>query len=181
MKLRENLTFPIKLFIGIIVYFTLGCSSSNPIEKEPEPIVPTTGLAVNAITTNTGGNFTPYNVVAIWIENSAGEFVKSLTVYAIVRRYELSKWFSSSAGNLVDAKTGATKSSFGTITGYWNGKDTKGAIVPDGKYTLWLEISDKGGMGNASSFTFTKGVTTEILAPENAIGFSNINIKWMPL
>ena len=51
----------------------------------------------------------PKNIGAIWIENSAGVFVKSLKVWAAVRENYLTSWIAAtSTHNKVDAVTSAT-------------------------------------------------------------------------
>jgi len=173
---------PMMIVIGTILVIGASCSSTSPTTGN-SGIVPTntTGLIVSAVTSTAGGGFAPRNVVAIWVENSSGTFVKSLTVYASTRKYDLTKWSTASTGNTTDATTGATQSSFGTIYGTWNGTDTKGAVVADGTYKVCMELSDKDDTGNFSSFTFTKGTATSTQTPANTSSFSSVTIKWMPL
>lgn len=174
-----NRSIIVKGILATILVIAISCSSSNPPAETTTTT--TNGLSVSVATSTAGGSYSPRNVVAIWVENSAGTFIKSMTVYAEARKYDLTRWSTASAGNTVDAKTGATQSSFGTVTGTWNGKDTKGTIVPDGSYKVCMELTDKQGTGNFSSFAFTKGTTAVTLAPANVSSFSNISIKWMPL
>ena len=177
MVQNRSIHFLFQLILGIIITFSFGCTTSNP------PTGPTnkTGLIVSTVTSSAGGPYAPNHVVAIWVENSAGSFVKTLTVYAQARSYDLTNWESISGGNSVDAVTGATQSSHGTIYGSWNGTDTKGVVVPDGTYRLCLELTDKSSAGNFSFFTFTKGAGAETLTPSNVPSFSSISIKWVPL
>jgi len=169
--------FLFSMIVGITVVILAGCTTDNP------PTAPTnkTGLTVSVVTSTTGGNYSPKHVVAIWVENSAGTFVKTLTVYAEARKYDLTNWNSISGGNVTDATTGATQSNFGTIYGSWNGTDSKGVAVPDGTYRLCMELTDKGSTGNFSYFTFTKGTVAESQTPSNVPSFSTITIKWVPL
>ena len=111
MKLKRKIQFLFTLILGIILVVSTSCTSDNP------PTAPTnkTGLTVSVTTSTTGGNYSPKHVVAIWVENSAGTFVKTLTVYAEARKYDLTNWNSISGGNVTDATTGATQSNFGTI------------------------------------------------------------------
>jgi len=44
-----------------------------------------------------------------------------------------------------------------------------------------MELTDKNGTGNFSSFTFTKGTATSTQTPANTSSFSSVTIKWMPL
>jgi len=174
---KREYQFLFRMLLGIILTISIGCTTTNP----PAAPVNTTGLTVSVITGTTGGNYSPRNVVAIWIENSAGTFVKTLTIYAQARKYDLTNWESISGGNTVDAVIGATQTKFGTIYGSWNGTDSKGIVVADGTYRLCMELTDKGSMGNFSFFTFTKGTVAESQTPSNVPSFSTISIKWVPL
>ncbi len=42
-------------------------------------------LSVSVTTGSAGGNYAPRNVLAIWIEDSSGKFVKPLLAYAANR------------------------------------------------------------------------------------------------
>lgn len=147
----------------------------------------TTGtLTVRVTTSSTGGDYAPRNVVAIWVEDNSGAFVKTLLAYANARRTHLNTWqaATNAAGseyNTTDAVTGATQSGHGTRTAQWNGTNYSGTVVPDGEYRLRMELTDKNETGNAASFTFTKGATAQALTPGNVPSFSSISINWAPM
>ena len=174
MNIKRKSFKPISFVLAILAAVAISCNTTNPPTA-------TSGLIVSTVTSGTGGSYAPKNVVAIWIENSSGTFVKSLTVYAAERKYDLTNWGSSSNENTTDAVTGATRSGFGTIYGIWDGTDVKGAVVADGTYNVCMELTDKSTTGNFSTFSFTKGATAQTLTPANVPSFSNISIKWMPL
>ena len=165
------------MIFGIILAFFVSCNSNNP----PSPPASSNGLTVSVVASSTGGSYAPRHVVAIWIENSAGTFVKTLTAYAKDRTYDLTNLESASGGNTVDALTGATQTTDGTINGTWNGTDITGKVVADGVYRVCMELTDKGSTGNFSFFTFTKGAVAATQTPANAPSFSSISIKWVPL
>ncbi len=142
-------------------------------------------LTVTVTTSTTGGNYSPKNIVAIWIEDDAGNFVKTLLAYAQTRKTHLNTWQASTTAagspyNTVDAITGATKSSHGTRTCYWNASDVDGEIVIDGTYKIWMELTDKNSTGNFSSFSFVKGDQPEAVIPMGVPSFSAISISWIP-
>jgi len=147
----------------------------------------TTGtLTVTTTTSNAGGNYAPRNIVAIWVEDSSGNFVKTLMAYAATRRTHLNNWEASttaagSAFNVTDAISGATRTSHATRSCTWNGKDFQQNNMPDGSYTVWMELTDKNSTGNYSSFSFTKGPQAETQTPLDVPSFSSITIQWMPL
>lgn len=142
-------------------------------------------LSVSVTTSSTGGNFAPKNIIAIWIEDDAGNFVKTLLAYASARKTHLNTWqaITTAAGseyNTVDAITGATKTSHGTRNCTWNGTDINGTLVADGTYTVWMELTDKNSTGNYSSFSFTKGSSSETISPSDEPSFSALEISWSP-
>jgi hypothetical protein len=140
-------------------------------------------LTVSVATSSTGGNFAPRNILAIWIEDSSGKFVKTLLAYAEKRKTYLNTWeaattLAGSAYNSVDAITGATQSSHTTRTCNWNGTDYSKTLVPDGDYKLRMELTDKNATGNTASFTFTKGPDPLKLTPDNVPSFSFVSLSW---
>jgi hypothetical protein len=145
-------------------------------------------LKVSATTSKTSTpTYSPRNIVAMWIEDSSGKYVKTLLAYASERKQYLKNWktattVAGAAYNTVDAITGATQSSHATRTCTWNGRNRSSVLVPDGSYKLKMEVTDNDGVAqNLVSFTFTKGATTQTLTPTTTNGFSNISIEWVPL
>jgi hypothetical protein len=142
-------------------------------------------LNVSVATSSAGGNYSPKNIVAIWIEDVDGHFVKTLLSYAQTYRTHLNIWQASTlaAGteyNTVDAVTGPTKTSHGTRTCSWDATNYSGSVVPDGTYKLRMELTDKNATGNYSTFTFTKSSTAQTLNPSNVPSFSSIYAVWTP-
>ncbi|MDD4970272.1 MAG: DUF2271 domain-containing protein [Paludibacter sp.] len=142
----------------------------------------TPGILNVTVTTSatTGAQYVPRNVLAIWVQNSSGAFVKTLLVYAQARISELTNWNASSGGNTVDAITGATQSSHAVRTCTWNGTNVSGVVVADGTYTLKMELTDKNATGNLGTFTFVKGPAAQTQTPAAVPSFSAITIKWTP-
>jgi hypothetical protein len=143
-------------------------------------------LTVTTTTSATAGEaYAPNNILAIWIEDASGNFVKTLMCYASERITYLNTWKANtmaagSVYNRVDAITGATKSSHGTRTCTWNGKNYSGAVVPDGQYKVCMELTDKHVTGNFSTFTITKNTSSSSITPANVPSFSSISINWVP-
>lgn len=143
-------------------------------------------LTVNTTTSSTGGEYAPKNVVAIWVENSSGEFIKTLLAYGNNRRTHLNTWEAStttagSAFNVTDAVSGATQPSHGTRTCQWDGTDYNGTLVADGDYKLRMELTDKNETGNTASITFAKGSEPQNLTPANTPSFASITVNWVPM
>lgn len=118
----------------------------------------TSGTMSAVVTTTTySGRYSPKHVMAAWIVNSSGTFVKSLNVYGNNYMNYLTSWVSASASSKTDATTGATLSNHGSVTCTWNGKNTSGTIVPDGTYKLCVEFTESDAVGKFATYSFTKG------------------------
>jgi len=142
-------------------------------------------LTVSVSTSETGGNYAPRNIVAIWIEDNGGIFQKTLLAYAQTRKTHLNTWQAATAEagtefNVIDAITGATRPNHDTRSCYWDGTNFNGNLLADGEYTLWMELTDKNGTGNFSSFSFTKGEELFFAMPSDVPSFSSISITWNP-
>lgn len=130
--------------------------------------------------------YSPRHILAIYVLDSQGKFVKTLMAYAGERKQYLINWRSvttvaGSVYNTVDAITGATQQSHTSRTCTWNSKNRQGVIVDDGTYTLRMELTDNDGKAqNLASFNFTKGTVAQTITPANTSGFSNISIQWQP-
>lgn len=140
-------------------------------------------LSVTVTTSSAGGNYAPRNIVAIWVEDSSGKFVKTLLAYAANRRTHLNNWEASttsagSAFNATDAISGATRNNHGTYTCTWNGTDYSGKPVADGTYSLKMELTDKNATGNSASYSFVKGNNNQTISPAVVPSFSGVSIEW---
>lgn len=103
-------------------------------------------LNISVNTKAAGGNYAPRNVVAIWISNANGDFVKTLLAYANKRKTHLNNWENSttkagSSFNTVDAITGATQYGHATRTCKWDGKNYLNSSVLDGTYYVNMEFT----------------------------------------
>ncbi len=131
----------------------LPISADTPEEKQEAP---KTGDAWPAdyrvaihieLPTIAGGKYRrPY--VAVWIENSGGKSVRSVTVWGNDRKWlkDLSIWwkFVKDDQTLVRAVTRATRSP-GKYEVVWDGKDDKGEALPKGTYTIKVEVHREHG------------------------------------
>jgi len=140
-------------------------------------------LTISTLTSQTIGEaYAPANILAMWITNNSGTFIKSTLKYASERQEYLYTWITQDPTlNVVDATTGATQNSHGTRTSSWNGKNVNEVVVPDGSYTVHMELTDKHSQGNLGTFAFTKGPVAQTLTPTAVPSFANISIKWTPV
>jgi thiamine biosynthesis lipoprotein ApbE len=88
----------------------------------------------------------PY--IAVWVEDSKGSPVRTLTVWGNERKYlkDLRSWwsFAKSDATLVKSTTRATRSA-GKYELVWDGLDDKGRPVPPGAYTIQIETAREDG------------------------------------
>ncbi|MFM2369947.1 MAG: hypothetical protein RL619_2264 [Bacteroidota bacterium] len=158
---------------------TLTFSYNQPVPTAPKP------------------TYTGYCLTAVWIENSAGAFIKTKMRYVGTSTQDHLPTFAVKSGgvlsnalgtncNVTDATTGATRKNTTTPVGFgpqsfvWDGKGVAGAVngttVPDGIYKVWIESTwvDSGSNNHQelSSYSFTKGPTS---AKTTAVGDTYVN------
>lgn len=137
------------------------------------------------------------NVLAVWIQTSAGAFVKTKLRYAGGGTSDhLPTWSVNAGGtsgnclatacNVTDATTGATLSSFTAKAVVWDGKNVSGTVngtlVADGAYQITIQETWNHGTGGTvtTSFPFTKGPNPDHQTPANTANFTNIKLDWVP-
>ncbi|MEZ4358772.1 MAG: DUF2271 domain-containing protein [Kofleriaceae bacterium] len=139
-------------------------------------------LTVQLTTTPAGGNYAPRNVVAVWIEDAAGAFVKTIGRWSAARTQHLVSWRAGAGTADADAVSGATRQNHNApLTVTWNGKNRAGVDVPDGTYKVRMELADRNSttatQNNQGTFTFEKtpaGFTQSTAGG----GFTNVSITY---
>ncbi|APR82054.1 Hypothetical protein A7982_07403 [Minicystis rosea] len=137
-------------------------------------------LAVSFTTATFGGEYSPRNVGAVWVENGQGAFVKTLEVWAVKRIKYLTKWRAASGGNVVDAVTGATRSKHGSHALTWDITDVGGNVVPDGTYRVNVEFTEYNGSGKTTLLEFVKGAAPVDLVPADLPNFKGQHLTFTP-
>jgi hypothetical protein len=139
------------------------------------------GLTVQFDTTPNGGPYAPKNIVAVWIEGPGGAFEKTIGRWSATRTSHLVAWVLAS-GQDTDAVSGATRPSHTQrLTVTWDLKDKAGQVVPDGTYTIRMELADSNAtqpaQNHQGTFTFDKNGTA---ATQNVSGngFNNVAIDY---
>jgi len=161
------------LLSGILLF------SAPSVLRENEEKTNTPGLATLTFrTVQAGGNYAPRHVLAIWIEDANGNFVKTNKLRANSKKQYLYTWNSKSNGNTVDAITGATLNSHTTHSVTWNSTDINGNIVPDGDYSFVLEFTDKHAQGPVTSVTFAKGLNPVSITKPDETYFKDISLSY---
>jgi hypothetical protein len=130
------------------------------------------------------GSYGAKHVVAIWIENAAGTFVKTKLRQSSGGTVDhLATWTSKSASSVVDATSGPTLTAYSPLTVTWDGTNISKLVVADGDYKVWIEMAwdnSKTTDKTVTSFTFTKGTAAEHLTPANTNLFTDISLDWVP-
>jgi hypothetical protein len=164
----------------------VGNGGSDASGSTVDAYVPGAPLEIT-FTSNPTANamFSPNNVLAVWIQNQAGTFVKTIDRRAGVRIQYLLAWRQAAGQNDVDAVSGATRSDYDPpLTVRWDLKDRQGAIVPDGTYTIRLELADRNStqpnQNNQGRFTFVKGPTAQTQTDLSNGGFTDVTIRFTP-
>lgn len=161
------------IIIGVLALFLLIMFSINISAQHKTEVV---GFKVR--TSSPGGNFSPKNIGAIWIEDANGNFIKTLKRWAQNRKQYLYTWNNKTAGNDVDAVTSATLSSHQTHQITWNLTDVDGNAVPNGEYTLRVEMTDQHAQGPLASYSFPVGDSSNVLVFPDETYFHDIQLYW---
>lgn len=143
-------------------------------------------VTFSATTVSDGGTYAPRHVIAFWIKDATGNFVKSRKVMAGSRRSHLVKWVANSNSNVADAITGVTLTAHTTHSISWDCRNNAGIIVPDGVYEIWIEYTERnsastGIVGPSISIPFTKGTSAQNPVIANAAYFKNMTLSYQPL
>lgn len=142
-------------------------------------------LSSTFTTTSNGGNYAPRNIVAVWVEDSNGTFVKTIGRWASREKADLKGWIAKAGNADTDAVSGATRSNHtGMLTVNWDLKNKQGAVVPDGTYTIRMELSDRNttsaSQNRQGSFTFVKSGTAQSQTGLMNAGFTGVSITFSP-
>lgn len=150
------------MLLALFVALPVSCvKTSDPIDNGTDisnhttNFAPTDGEAISGVLTLTvstapyGGNYAPKNIVALWVEDNEGKFVKTLGVHAAKRINYLGAWKTSQGSTQTDGDTGATRSNHLTpLTVIWDGTyaDDVKKMKKD-IYRLRGELTDRNGNG----------------------------------
>ena len=126
-------------------------------------------LTFRVQTAPVGGRFAPNNVGAIWIEDDAGRFVRTLELWGRSRSQYLRRFQAAAKGNVLDAVTGATLTTHLEHEVVWDFRAAGADVVPDGAYRLKVELTDKNSAGALLEVPFLKGEESAVIElPDNA-------------
>jgi hypothetical protein len=146
----------------------------------------TASLTVTLTTSPTpNAVYQPNHVLAVWVVDGAGKIMKTINRYSDVRTGSLVAWGQAAGTNDVDAVSGATRTSHAApVTATWNLVSRQGTVVPDGTYTVRMEVADTNatttGQNNQGTFTFVKGPQPQMQTGLSNGGFTNVSISFTP-
>lgn len=123
------------------------CVSLPPVPGAVDGgVVGTAGELTVTYTTQTyEGFYAPKNCSATWIETMDGKYVATIEVMATLRRPGLVYWQERACTEELgpDATTSATLKNHDKVHEItWTGVDFEGKGVPDGKYKLFIELTE---------------------------------------
>jgi hypothetical protein len=151
-----------------------GGGGSSPVGADAGlPVGSTCHVAVSVTTHSGGGRYSPENVEAIWVQDAAGKFVKSLYVMGSRRLQHLNAWSAATtaaglSGNRVDAVTGASLSGYGTRMASWNCTDVNHKSVTSGGYQVCFDLNDDNGADKNTCDSLMIGNTATTIKPPDA-------------
>ncbi len=180
----KTITFYFSIVVIILFVFS---ASTNGIAQ-------TGGNLTFKFTTSSSTGYTPKHVLSVWVESSAGTFIKTLRATSKSSDLDhLATWTSKSSSNVVDAVTSATNTTEGLNTTTWLGSDIVGVgvlgnLVPDGPYKVWVEFAWGKSLTTGkfvTSFSFVKGPNIDHQTPANYTAgttgnLTGIDINWLP-
>jgi MYXO-CTERM domain-containing protein len=143
-------------------------------------------LTVDFSTQPLGQHWGPANVGAVWIEDAAGAYIKTIERWAAIRARSLYHWSDHACISKwpePDAVSSATmpntqKPHHST----WSGKDLNGKVVPDGKYTLFIEVTEtETNYGPMVTYEFEKGTMAQMLEPPDKPPHTGLKISYAPM
>ncbi len=106
-----------------------------------------------------GGQRAKRPYVAVWIEDSNHQLVRTLTVWGTGKyQPDLTKWWRAIGGSRVGATSVSRATRFpGAYSVMWDGRNSRGQPVPQGDYTIFVEINREHGHHVWESATVTCG------------------------
>jgi hypothetical protein len=123
--------------------------------------------------------------VAVWVEDAAGNFVRTIDRYAATRKSHLIGWIAKAGNADTDAVSGATRANHtGALTRTWDLTGRGGTEIPDGTYTIRMELADSNASTAAQNaqgtFTFVKGTAPQSQTGLANGGFTGVSIAFTP-
>lgn len=165
----------IQSIIPLIIFLVLTSFESD------ESVATDGNVSFTVRTVTYNGDRSPKNIVAIWVEDKDGNFIKTRLLQADERKEWLLTWNDKSKGSTVDATTGATLKEHQALTVSWDCKDESGTLVEDGEYKIVVEFTEAHSQGPLTSVAFTKSPTSEVITPADETNFIDMSLEYTVL
>jgi hypothetical protein len=122
-------------------------------------------------------------VDAFWVTDASGKFVQNVRKDAATRQQYLYQWAAVRTTTTIDGYSGATISTWGSVTVAWDCRDVNNVVVPDGTYKFWVEFTDKNGQGpyTTNGIAFVKGTAASTNTFPNQTYITGIKVVYTPL
>ncbi len=160
-----------KLLIAIILTFfsfsLMGQATSGTVD-------------ISVTTLDNNAKYHPDHVLAIWIEDDAGAFVKTLKKMGNGRDNYLLTWNAKSGGSTTDAITGPTLSTHTTHNISWDCSNTSEGVVEDGSYAVRVEYTSANSQGPITTINFIKAADEFTFQPANETYFIDMDLVYTP-
>lgn len=142
-------------------------------------------LTVTFKTMLIGAHWQPANVGAVWIEDAAGTYIKTIERWAAIRSRSLYQWADhacTTAWPEMDAVAIATLPDHNSPhADMWDGKDFHGKVVPDGAYKLFIEVTEtETNYGPLGVVDFQKNGTASMVQPPDTQAFVGLTLTYTP-
>ncbi|MHC4248404.1 MAG: DUF2271 domain-containing protein [Planctomycetota bacterium] len=157
--------------------------------------LPRSAAASGSSTTSTGeaeftfttsafkGKYAPKHILAVWVTDAKGGFIKTVLLNAKSKKKYLKRWGDESGKNYVDAVTSATLKKHGAAVARWDCRDAKGKVVPDGEYLLHVEMASDHKTSVTTPKThiaFTKGPKPATAKPKDLANMKDMKFVYTP-
>jgi len=171
-----------------VVIVAIGISLSSLGTRDAQAAIDVVEITFTTTPTS-NPRYYPRNIVAVWLEDQNQGFVRTFMRFAQRRVRYLIAWNgvatdSASLSASPDAITGATRSSHGSLSGSWLLVDADGNPLPDGQYTVRMELTDhdssSASSNNQGTFTFEKNGTASEVHGLSSGGFEDVSIIYTP-
>jgi len=171
---------PIRAIVLVVAAWILGGATPR-VEARGSVKVTFTTTPVPA----PNNTYSPSNAVAVWVQSAGGTFVKTIGQWVAIRQSSLVAWQVAAGPTDADAVSGASRTAHTQpLTVVWNLRDRQGNVVPDGTYTIRLELAESNattaGQNNQGTFTFVKGPTAQTQTALTNGGYTNVSIEFNP-
>jgi len=128
-----------------------------------------------------GGGMVRNPYIAVWVEDSAGALVKTISVWHLQNGQdrwlsELAKWYALTSGDTTSS--GATRAP-GSYTLAWDGTNSSGTKVSNGTYTIFIEAIREHGPYSVTSteISVTGKAINQKLSDNNEISSATVTFQ----